>query len=174
MKKILSVLLLVIILSLTGCIEKNGTINHYIFRGENENWTAEYRVDAVESFCKKDGTLKYSNKEVYRFQITYKNDISELASLKKLTYSYDTGVSKGESSYIIGYPPKNKIFSTGGGSNGSMIDKDAIIQVCIGLDGKTQKFELKSCTASEVFLDRMLQDQNKKFMYPNFYAIRQR
>lgn len=150
MKKILT-LLLFTILSLTACTEKtdnkvtdNKTTNYnYKFIGESEHWEAEYIYKGTETRKNDKGVISSSSKDNYKLVLKYKGSLKELSSMKKLEYSFKTNSSGGESKAEFTEPPKERVFTSRGGSEGgAQVNKDEAIQVHVKWNGSEESFEL--------------------------------
>ncbi|PEJ54385.1 hypothetical protein CN692_20015 [Bacillus sp. AFS002410] len=154
MKKILP-LLLFTILTLTACTETtdntknkvtdNKTTNYnYEFIGESEHWEAEYIYQGTETTRKNDkGVISYSNKDNYELVLKFKGSLKELSSMKKLEYSFKTNSSSGESKAEFPEPPKERVFTSRGSSEGgAKVDKDEVIQVHVKWNESEESFEL--------------------------------
>ncbi|WP_088013790.1 hypothetical protein [Gottfriedia acidiceleris] len=150
MKKILT-LLLFTILSLTACTEKtdnkvtdNKTTNYnYKFIGESEHWEAEYIYRGTETQKNDKDVISYSNKDNYELVLKYKGSLKELSSMKKLEYSFKTNSSSEESKAEFTEPPKERVFTSRGGSEGgAKVDKDEAIQVHVKWNESEESFEL--------------------------------
>jgi len=154
MKKILT-LLLFTILVLTACTEKtentkneavkNKVTNyHYKFIGESKHWEAQYFYKGTETSKDDKGVIvSYSNKDNYELVLKYKGSLKELSSMKKLEYSFKTINSSGESKAEFPEPPKKRIFTSRGGSEGgAKVKKDEVIQVHVKWNEAEESFEL--------------------------------
>lgn len=150
MKKILT-LLLFTILALTACTEKtdnkvtdNKTTNYnYKFIGESEHWKAEYIYKGTEKWKNDKGKASYSNKDHYELVLKYKGSLKELSSMKNLEYSFKTNSSDGKSIEKFTEPPKERVFTSRGGSEGgAKVDKDEVIQVNVKWNESEEAFEL--------------------------------
>jgi len=133
-----AMLLLIII----GCSNKKVIKYDYIYRGENESWTAEYKINGTATFTEKDNKTSYEDDGGKVLTVTYKGDISELSSVKHFEISY-----KGEGLvYDIGDDDSlnQKTFTLESEGLGAVEDKDEIIKVNINMDGQTQTIELKN------------------------------
>jgi len=133
-----AMLLLIII----GCSNKKVIKYDYIYRGENESWTAEYKINGTATFTEKDNKTSYEDNGGKVLTVTYKGDISELSSVKHFEISY-----KGEGLvYDIGDDDSlnQKTFTLESEGLGAVEDKDEIIKVNINMDGQTQTIELKN------------------------------
>ena len=134
------------LLIITGCSNKEVLEHNYIYKGENEFWTAEYKVDGTGIFTKNNGRTEYENHCDKGFTITYKKDISKLASVKHLEISYKSGVSGGNitEDYKDGLQAEKTYNMKSSSSGGAIENKDDVIEVSINLDGEIQTFELKN------------------------------
>lgn len=147
MRKRYYILLAIMILILTGCSSKEVTEHNYTFKGENELWTAEYKVDGTDSWSKVDGKLHYESEATKVLAVTYKRDISELSAVKYLEISYETGTSGGKltENYDSNNPLSKKTFTFRSEGKGESIpNKDDIMNVTINIDGNLQTIELKN------------------------------
>lgn len=89
----------------------------------------------------------YESKSNNLFTVTYKKDVSELSSVKHLEISYKSSVGGGKSTtdFDDDDSPKRKTYTMSSSStNGSIENKDEVIEVTIDIDGKIQTFELKN------------------------------
>lgn len=144
MRKILAIFITALLLTGAGCSDKDVIRHYYYFSGENENWTGEYIVSSIATFTEKNGRMDYEGDSDSNFKITYKGDVSDLASIKTLKIGYDAGSCAGEmsSEYTDG-GPKEKTFTMRGGSSGTYMNEDEVIKVTINMDGEIQTMELK-------------------------------
>jgi len=150
MKKIL-ILFLFTILALTACTETTGKVTdnkttnyNYKFIGESEHWEAEYIYKGTEKTWKNNkGVISYSNKDNYELVLKYKGSLKELSSMKKLEYSFKTNSSGGESKAEFPKPPKERVFTSRGGSEGgAKVHKNEVIQVHVKWNESEESFEL--------------------------------
>ncbi|WP_026575630.1 hypothetical protein [Bacillus sp. UNC438CL73TsuS30] len=158
MKKILTLLLFTIMV-LTACtvttdktknedvkneVIDNKTINNnYKFVGESEHWEAQYLYNGTETWKDDKGVASYSNKDNYKLVLKYKGSLKELSSMKKLKYSFKTNSSSGKTEEDFPAPPKDRIFTARGGSEGgAKVEKDEVIQVHVKWDKFEESFEL--------------------------------
>ena len=63
----------------TRSFSANTNDNEYIYQGENELWTAEYRVYQSIEYTGRDGKLGATNYSDETLTVTYKRDLSDLA-----------------------------------------------------------------------------------------------
>ena len=139
LKKI--IVLLFAIMILTACSET--TTNDYKFRGESENWQAEYAYTGTEKWGEKNGVKTYTNKDTFEFVLIYKGSVEELSALQKLEYSYETISSSGEAILEFTEPPTTvKFSSSGGATGGAKVADDEVIKVKVKWDDYEETFEL--------------------------------
>lgn len=130
---------------LTACSET--TNNDYKFRGESEQWEAEYFYKGTEKWGGKYGTKTYSNQDNYEFVLKYKGSLEELSSLQKLEYSYETNTNHSGGKKIEQFtePPQTVIFSTSGASKGgAKVSEDAVIKVNVKWNDFEESFVLNN------------------------------
>ena len=146
MKKLISIIIIMTILVITGCSKKDIIKHNYTFKGENESWTAEYKINGTQTFIKEDTHTKFESEAQKELLITYKNDISELSSVKHIEISYKSTPSSGKivEDYTDGNQPK-KTYKFQSSSKGAAIEnQDDIIEVTVNIDGNIEVFELKN------------------------------
>lgn len=139
---------LLIMIFISGCSNKNS--NSLTFKGESEDWTAEYKVDNIDISINKDGNNVYTADKT--LTVTYKNDLTDLSKVKMWEISYEVdrlsrSGAQSETRNDNGSPISNKTFviSIGGSIPDYIIeDKDDVIKVSVNIDGKVQNLELKS------------------------------
>lgn len=134
-------------MTIGGCSSSDKKVikHDYLFKGENENWQAEYHLDATEVFYREDGILKYDNEAEKKLTISYKKDIAELASVKEVEISYKTRTGGGYLSEEYSgddFLEKGTFVLKSGGKGGALENKEDIIKVEINLDGKVETIEL--------------------------------
>lgn len=144
MKKILSILIVVMSLLISGCSNREVNEYHYTYRGENDLWSAECKVDATVEFFKVDNVLNAKSYKEHILTVTYKNDVSDLSKVKKMIISYNT--STGGSSLTQEFddkpPTKNTYTLKSRSTTTSIENKGEIIKVDINIDGQIQTLEL--------------------------------
>lgn len=125
-----------------GCSNKKVIKYDYIYRGENEFWTAEYKINGTATFTEKDNKTSYEDDGGKVLTVTYKGDISELSSVKHFEISYKgrKQIYDLDSDEIF----DEKTFTLKSNGLGAVEDKDEIIKVNINMDGQTQTIELKN------------------------------
>lgn len=151
LKRIISILIIMILLILTGCSSEENIKNNYIYKGENEFWTSNYNLNYIGKPTEVYGNTYYESYES-TLTLTYKKDLSELSSVKNLIIYYYFNVGGGglniENSKIQPlkktYTIKGESSSSGSGSGGVIGNPDKTIIVNIDIDGKIQKIELKN------------------------------
>lgn len=127
-----------------SCAKKDVTEHKYTYKGESENWSAEYKVDGSVTFTRKDGKLDSESESENTLVVTYKGDLANLSTVKHLEIEYDciTGGGKIEEDYEDGESITSKTFTMNSGGNGAIPKDDAVIKVSINLDGEEQMMEL--------------------------------
>jgi len=139
--------LALILVMLVGCSNTETTNYNYTFKGENDSWTAEYKVVGTVTWSKADGKLHYESEATKVLTVTYKGDAAELSSVRYLELSYDTGAGGGKfaENYDSENPLSQKVFTFRSEGKGQSIPyKDEVIEVRINLDGNEQTIELKN------------------------------
>lgn len=146
MKKISCIVIALLILIISGCTNKEIIRHDYVYKGENESWSAELKVNGTGVFTEKDGRTKYDSSDERVFTVTYKKDLSHLSSVKHLEISYGSSAGAGKlgEDFKDG-PPNEKTYVLKSGSKGGAIEnKDEVIKVTVNLDGKIEKIELRN------------------------------
>jgi len=146
LKKIVTVFLItILIVSAVGCSNVEITRHGYTYRGENEQWSAEYKVDGFVKITKSDNKNKYETYEENLLTVTFKNDISELSNIKNMEISYTDGSGGGNLKQELNQHNLKNIYTMRtSGRGASIMDGDEIIEVTITLDGESQKFYLEN------------------------------
>lgn len=139
---------------LTAC-SNNKFHYDYTFKGEGEQWKAEYSISGTEILKEKDGiTTQHSNEYRDEFVLTYKGDLNELSSLEFLEYSYETSTGGRSGKKEFDEPPKEITFKFPGiVGNGEVIEADEVIRVNIKWNGYEESFELQNASSSSVELN---------------------
>lgn len=146
MRKGISIFIIMILLIITGCSNKEVIKHNYCYKGENEFWTAEYKVNGTGTFTENNDKTEYDSSCEKVFTITYNKDISQLASVKHLEISYKSRTANGKitEDYSNGLKPE-KTYTLKSNSSGVAIEnKDEVIDVTINIDGEIQTIELKN------------------------------
>jgi hypothetical protein len=145
-KKLISLIIILIVLVTTGCSKKDIVKHNYTFKGENESWTAEYNIDGTETFIKDDDITHVESECQKEFSITYKNNISELSSIKNIEISYKSSISGGEivEDYNDGTQPEKTYKIQSSSTGGAIESPDDTIEVTVNIDGNIEVFELKN------------------------------
>jgi hypothetical protein len=135
---------LVVTVLLFSYFSKNKTIHKdYTFTGESEHWIGEYVFKGTEKWKEKNKRTTLSSESRYTLAIKYKGDLSELASVKKLSYSYKTSLGSGSDTMGFDEPPTQILFAINGGGTSTM-NKDEVIEVTVIWDSFEESFELHS------------------------------
>ncbi len=145
MRKVNFIIISILLLTTIGCSNREVIRHHYVYTGENENWTAEYKVDGTGTFTKKDDKLEYKSNSEKKLTVTYKKDLSELSTVNHLEISYKSSAGAGKLTFDSeGDQINQKSFILSGASSGGAIeDSEETIITTITLDGKTEIIELK-------------------------------
>lgn len=150
-KKIIFAVIIILMFALAGASNHDIIQHNYTFTGENDSWKAEYAADETEMFTESNNMLHYQNKMNDVLTVAYKNDISNLSSIKYLKITYETGAGSAGSlteNYDSGGGPR-QIYKFKFAEKGGMpIKENAIITVTINLDGNVQIIELKNRAVS--------------------------
>jgi hypothetical protein len=136
-------ILIVIILLLLVFPNKKTIRKDYTFTGESEHWIGEYVFKGTEIWKEKNKRTTLSSESRYTLAIKYKGDLSELASVKKLSYSYKTSLGSGSDTMEFDEPPTQILFAINGGGTSTM-NKDEVIEVTVMWDSFEESFELHS------------------------------
>lgn len=141
----MSIVIIMMLLVITGCSNKEVIKHNYFYKGENEFWTAEYKINGTGVFEENNGKTQYDSNCDKAFKITYKNDISQLYSVKHLEISYKSSVSGGNivEDYEDGLHALKTYNITSSSSGGAIENENEVIEVKINLDGEIQTIELK-------------------------------
>lgn len=145
-KKIISSLILMTILVISGCTNREVIEHHYTYFGENDLWSAECKIDATVELFKVDDVLNAKTYKERILTVAYKKDILDLYKVKKLNISYNTstGGSSLEEEFDDNSPTENT-YTLKSSSTGTAIEnEDETIQVTINIDGQIQTIELTS------------------------------
>lgn len=142
MRKIVVILVTIMLFLIVGCSNKEVIRYDYTYRGENEFWTAEYKVKGTATFTEKDNKTSYEGNGSKILTVTYKKDISELSSVKHLEISYKS--RKVAYDLDDNETMDQKTFTLKSNNVGAIENKDEIIKVNINIDGETQTIELKN------------------------------
>ena len=147
MKKIITVILSA--LFLTACVQSTATemqmLGKIIFVGESEHWEAEFVYDISETSGEKNGKKYHSNEDQYTLTFTYKGDKSDLATIKQISYSFDTVSASGSNTekFTATEPNKKSVFKLSGASkNSARILSDHVITATVQWDDFEETFEL--------------------------------
>lgn len=146
MRKITSILIVIIILIITGCSNKKVINHNYTYKGENELWTVEYKVNGKSTVTERDGKTDYESNAEKILTVSFKKNLSELSSVKHLAISFKSSAGSGSlNEDFDGNFPIKKTYTLKSSSNGGAIEvKDETIKVNINLDGRAQTIELKN------------------------------
>lgn len=146
MQKRALLLMILLLLFMTGCANKQVLFHNYTFTGENDLWSANYTVEGSETFVEKDKVTEYSNMSKKTFTLKYKGELEDLSSVKKLEFAYETS-ARGETSTLefddINQLDKDTFILKTTSVNSVIEKKDETIFVTVTIDGTPQTIELK-------------------------------
>lgn len=94
MKKRLWIFPLILLLFASGCASRDVIFRNDIYRGENDLWAAEYRLDAVQIFTEDNAGLHCACSARHVLTVSYKYAASDLEDVKHLLISFETTVAK--------------------------------------------------------------------------------
>ncbi|MFC4558207.1 hypothetical protein ACFO3D_08275 [Virgibacillus kekensis] len=115
----------------------------HLFKGESDNWRAEYHVNAEQVFYEEDDTLKGASESEEVFKLIYKGSLDELAEVNQLEWKYETVAGGGGGTRDFGeHFPDTKVFTQYSGGNGAIEPGDQEIKVSVQWDGNTEEFTL--------------------------------
>lgn len=131
---------------IVGCSNREIIKHNYTYKGENEFWTAEYRVNGTDTFTEKDNKTSHQSKCNKVLTVIYKKDLSELSSVKHIEISYRSSAGGGKitADYDDDSSPEKTYTMNSGSTNGAIENKDEVIKVIINLDGNIQRIDLKN------------------------------
>lgn len=139
-------MIILTILLMTGCSNKEVIKHNYTYKGENDSWTAEYKVNGTVTFTEENNYTKCDSEANKVFTVTYKNDISKLSSAKNVEISYKSSTSAGKitNKYDDGDRIQKTYTMQSSSKNGAIENEDDVIEVTINIDGNIEVFELKN------------------------------
>jgi hypothetical protein len=119
--------------------------NHVVFKGESDSWTGEMTADSALLFYESDGVLGCDSEDKALLTVTYKGDVSDLASVKDMRIAYGTRNEVGSlsTSYSDESPLQEKTFTiTTRSFNVANIEEDFVVTVTVTTDDNTETFEM--------------------------------
>ena len=140
-----------LILIVSGCTNREVIEHHYTYFGENDLWSAEYKLDSTVTVSKHSDKINSASNRDSVMTITYKKELSDLKKIKDMTISYEyAGGSSAQSyHYDDGASPANNKFILKSSDTGSVIEnEDESILVTINIDGEIQTIELMNTKKS--------------------------
>ena len=148
MKKICILLMIIMLLTITGCSKKQVNDMNYTFKGENEFWAAEFQVKGTGTSSQNlFGQINFDSDLNKTLIVTYKKDISQLSSVKHLEISYEEIGLKGKTlieDYNNGSQAR-KTYTLKSHTTGSSVETgDSIIKVTINIDNQIQTIDLNN------------------------------
>lgn len=142
--KVIFLLFIICILTFgTGCTTNNNIVKQdFNLKGENDNWITEYKGQSKGEFYKEKGVLKYKEKSDGMLTLTYKGNLSDLASVREIGYEFVNCSVKMTSDHA----PDKKTFTWNQGLS-AVVDENSIKNVDVIIDGKKEIIEMKSIGA---------------------------
>ena len=130
-KKTAVFFIIIMVLFASGCAKQSVDKISYTYQGENGVWSAEMKLNATVIWTTKDGFTDHKSTCDRVLTVTYKNDISELSSVKDFVLGYDSGISSSRQSGAFSEFPRvgNTFTFTDNGSNSAMEIKESVIVV---------------------------------------------
>lgn len=146
LRKTVIIVIVIMILIITGCSNKKVVNHNYTYKGENEFWIAEYRVNGTGTFTEENGMTIYKSNCDKILTINYKKNLSDLSSVKHLEISCESsaGNKKLIDNFDNNHPIKKTYTLKSSGSGIAIENKKEIIKVNIDLGEKTETIELKN------------------------------
>lgn len=161
-KSIATILVVSMLLALTGCagVSLNQEVSEsssaepiinsdeeFAFVGESESWAAKLVVNPAFMLYEEDGTYHQDGDEKNALYVTYKGDISDLASVKNLRIvcgedSMENAFSNDHSSTVKTFKLPVSL---------GEINKDDKIDITVTADDHTQTLQLKTSNSKEAF-----------------------
>ena len=135
------------ILMIVGCSNKEVINHNYVYKGENEFWNAELKLNGIGVFTEKKNITSYESNCDKILTVTYKKELSELPSIKRLEISYKSSVGAGKltEDYDDWHVLEDKTYTLKSSSkNGAIENKNEVIEVVINIDGNIETIQLKA------------------------------
>ncbi|MEF9952661.1 MAG: hypothetical protein RR898_06835 [Clostridium sp.] len=145
MKKVIVIFMVMLMITLVGCSSKEVKEESRVFKGENENWRAEYKSDLKLSTTDKNNITDWKGETKYKLVVTYKKDTASLSKVKKLIIFCETPISscRHEEDYSESRPLNEKSFVLSGGSSSLNIEKKSdILKLTITRDDTVEIIDL--------------------------------
>jgi hypothetical protein len=140
-KKVIVLIFIILLCTVAGAVSPDIVQNQYAFTGENDSWNAVYTERLTAWFTQGPAGLHYSINAADKLTISYKKDISALASVKHFKVAFQIGSGGGS---IEGDGPVLSTTYTFRNINYLPMQKDTAATVTIELDGAAQTIELKN------------------------------
>lgn len=138
--KVIFLLMMICIVTFgTGCTNDNIVKQDFNLKGENNNWITEYKGHSEGEFYKVKGVLNYKETSDGVFTLTYKGNLSDLASVREIRYEFVNCSAK----MVLDQAPDKKNFTWNQGLSAAT-DEDITKKVDIMIDGKIETIEMKS------------------------------
>lgn len=146
MKRAAGILIIILALVVSGCTNKKVIEHHYTYRGENDLWQAEYKVDSRVTLSDDKGKITGSGDKESVLTVTYKNKLEDLAKVKHLDISFESSISAGAMEQKFDEePPCETVYVLKLRTTGMEVEnEEETIPVTIDVDGNVQTIELTS------------------------------
>ena len=143
MKKIFTVILAAFFLTACSKVTETNKEENFIIVGESEHWEAEFVYNVSETWGEKNGKKNHLNKDQYTLTFSYKGEESELATIKHISYSFDTVSGSGSNTEQFTEPNTKSVFKLSGASqNSARIFSDHVFTAKVQWDDFEETIEL--------------------------------
>lgn len=151
MKKVISILIIMVTLIVSGCANKQPIKSSYTYRGENQLWSAEYKINFTGNPTQIGGNTYYKGSKS-TLTVTYKKNQSDLSTVKNIYIYYNNKIDEGSLSQENNkIQPLGKVYTLRSSSSvgssdlgGTPGNPGKVTTVTIELDDKKQTIELKN------------------------------
>lgn len=130
--------------SFDGAFSTRILMDHHVFEGESETWTAEYVVDSKRVFTDKDGRIEYDGEGKAVLNVTCKAEIEKLGKVKKFEIAYASRFGSGSSlmeSDEAQYLEKTHVLTMGGGAD-QLGSADETVAITVTVDDLVEHLDL--------------------------------
>lgn len=120
-------------------------VNHYVFKGESETWTAEYVVDSRRTFTDKDGRIEYDGAGEAVLTVLCKGETEALGKVKEFEVAYSSRFGSGsfhmESDEAQYLDKIHTIRSSGTADQIGSVEETVALTVTV--DGRVERMDLR-------------------------------
>ena len=140
----MGICILIVAIIIFPLLSNKETVRHdYLFTGESEHWQGEYVHKGTDIWREKNKQITLSSESNYTMRLIYKGALSELASVKKMSYTYKAPHGNGSHTMEFDEPPTNKIYTDSGASTSSAtINTDEVVEITVKWDTFEESFKL--------------------------------